>query len=142
MKKKTSWPSQFLFITLGIILPKFCPQHHNHFVFCNFWWNIIGDSINNKNFFLQLIMNLAVLKKIGKTSKNCYFWAQTVQKRGHNGAKTIFFCTNNKSRSYVFKKKNDLIKKCFGCVMNLFLFSVMFSCQKELFPAKTADKKN
>ena len=109
MKKKNSWPSQFLFITLGIILPKFCPQHHTHFVSCNFWWNIIGDSINNKNFFLQLIMNLAVLKKIGKTSKNCYFWAQTVQKRGHNGPqlqrKPYFFAQITKADHMSSKKK-------------------------------------
>ena len=90
-------------------------------------------------------MHLAVLKKIGKTSKNCYFWAQPVQKRGHHGPQLQqkpYFFAQITTADHKSSKKNDLIKKCFGCVINLFLFNVMFSYQKGLFPAETADKKN
>ena len=54
-------------------------------------------------------MNLAVLKKIGKTSKNCYFWAQPVQKRGHHGPqlqqKPYFFAQITKADHKSSKKK-------------------------------------
>ena len=38
---------------------------------------MLGDSINIINFNC----NPAVLKEIGKTSKNCHFWTQLAQKR-------------------------------------------------------------
>ena len=57
------------------------PQDNTHFVFlAGFLWNMLGDSINN-----NFNWNLIVWLRIGKMSKKYNFWAQLVQKRGHDG---------------------------------------------------------
>ena len=62
---------------------------------------------------------------------------------GHTqNEKQLYFSRNNKSRSSAFR--NFLFYQsiiCFGWVMNLFLFCVMFFIKKGSFPAKTAESK-
>ena len=83
-------------------------------------------------------------KKIGKTSKNCFFWAQFELQKGQHGPcpkwKTMFFGRNNKSTDYQQLLETFYLIKisCLGWVMNLFLFCVMFFIKKGSFPAKTA----
>ena len=52
---------------------------------------MLGDLIIINNF----TCNPVVLKKIGKTSRNCYFWGQSAHERGQYGShltqKTIFW---------------------------------------------------
>ena len=100
---------------------------------------MVEDSININSFSCKLL----VLKKKGRTSKNSCFGHNLHQKEtsmGHaQNEKQFSFDRNNKSRSSAFR--NFLFYQniiCFGGVMNLFLFHVMFFIKKGWFPAKTA----
>ena len=84
-------------------MPDFAPKTTPTLLFfADFQWNMLGHSININN----LCRNPLVLKKIGKTSKNCYFWDHLVQKRGQHGSqpkwKTNFFgiITDTKEADY------------------------------------------
>ena len=86
-------------------------------------------------------------KKIGKASKNYIFGPKLHYKEVSMGLaqneKQFSFGWNNKSRSSAFR--NFLFYKniiCFGRVLNLFLFCVMFFYQKGPFPAKIAVSRN
>ena len=105
-----------------------------------FQWSMLGDSIDINN----VCCNSVVLKKkIGETLKNCFFQPNLHYKEvnmGHTqNEKQFYFGRNNKSRSLAlgdFLFYQNII--CFGWVMNLFLFCVMFFIKKGSFPAKTA----
>ena len=98
----------------------------------------VRDSIDISSF----CCNPVVLKKIGKTSKNCFFQAQFALQRGQHGShskwKTIFFDRNNKSRSSAFRNflsKDNLFwlsYKSFSILCDVFFI------KKGSFPAKTA----
>ena len=81
-------------------------------------------------------------KKIGKTSKKLLFWAQFTQKEviiGHILNEKQFFFRYNKIRSSGFGNflsYQSII--CFGWVINLFQFWVMFLDKKVSFLAKIA----
>ena len=133
--------SLFFFTTLELIWPKSWPQSPTHLpFFAIFQLNMLEDSINFKNLCLQ---SSSSEKKMDKTSKNCYFLVPICTKKGsawvtHN-IKKILFGRNNKSRSSNFR--NVLFYQiiiCFGGVINLFLFCVMFFIKKGSFPVKTA----
>ena len=71
-------------------------------------------------------------EKIGKTSKNCCFWAQLELTSYHLRSRPkwkTFFIRNNKSRSLAFTFRIFLFYqniRCFGWVMNPFLFCSVF----------------
>ena len=71
-------------------------------------------------------------EKIGKTSKNCCFWAQVEPTSSHLRSRPkwkTFFIRNNKSRSLAFTFRIFLFYqniRCFGWVRNPFLFCSVF----------------
>ena len=93
-KKSIDNASFFAFlITLDLIWTKFHPQ----IVFAHLAFFVI---FNEKCLEIQLILITCVSlqsfwKKIGKTSKNCYFWPQIDQKRGLHGP-----CTQNEKHFF------------------------------------------
>ena len=107
------WYFSLLFLT--------AVKDHAQFFLADFQWNILRDSININNFNCNPVV---LKKKIGKTSKSCYFWAQLAHKKGVSMAhakEQKEMCRNNKSRSSAFK--NILFYKYIIVLAVLWIFS-------------------
>ena len=101
---------------------------------------MLGDSINIKSLLqsssseknLVKPLKIAFLGPVCTTKRST--WAIPKMKNNF-----FFFFRNNKSRSSAFRNFSfyqNII--CFGWVMNLFLFCLIFFIKKGSFPAKTA----
>ena len=140
MKKPFKYQLLCFFMTLDLILPKFCQRPQwIYFFLAVFQKIILGDSTNINN----LCFNPAFLKKqLVKPLKSC-FLVPICAKRGNYGHrsqwKMFFLGRNNRNWSLAFR--NILFYQniiCFDWIMNLFPSWVMFSVKKVSFPAKTA----
>ena len=140
---KKSYQNNNIFHSIGANLTPLLPPKTTltflFFFFADFQWIMLGDSINMNN----LCCNPAVLKKkLVKRLKNCSFWPNLHERgpyRSRPKWKTNFFFRYNKIRSSGFRNflsYQSII--CFGWVMNLFQFWVMFFDKKVSFLAKIA----
>ena len=124
------------FTTLDLIWSKFFLKTTPTLIsFARFQWNMLGNSIDIKNFN----WNPVVLKFFAKTSKNYHFSAWLVKKWGPHGpypkTKNNIYFRNNKTRSLSFQNLFILTKynmfwlsyECFSISCDAFLLKSVIS---------------
>ena len=136
-------PASLFFHNTGPNLAQIPPPKTKHTFFSvvvDFQWNMLENSINFDNFCCNpIVLKKNVVKplKIAFSGPICTTKGSAWGHAQHG--KQFSFGRNNKSRSSAFR--NFLFYQsiiCFGWVMNLFLFCVMFFIKKGSFPAEAA----